>query len=357
MAVPPDAVSLKSRDPKTDDTLTLDGVEYEVTGRDTYKNDDGYKVIEWCCEAADNENYLLKEFDAKGGFRWFFTRWIENETVTLPDGKGLHGWLEGQKDPQPPPKVVFNAETYTYDDTTEGTDEDEDGDSVDKTTWDYWSAGRKRNLAVELWADEGIDFYNGTYIEAERATVTPAPRSATGDDTLDWAVEWGGPWLVAIGGVIPAGIFVFLMADGDMDFDVCLAIGGVFSLMAAYAIAAADAAAAASASAFSVVATAFVFAWFHPIRHPAGLAALILAPAVVVFLGRSSKAPARNIRFLAAIPTALPAAAFGVERFVSYAPAPNSSGQLFVALLPAILAVAVAEAVYRLIASSGEPRP
>ena len=354
--------SLSEHDPKNGDVVHLKGVSYEVTSRDTYKNDDGYRVIEWCLETDDTENYLLKEFD-KGGMKWFFTRWQTNDSVTLPDGTQLHEVLHGVKDMKPPTLLLHGGVQYGYDDTTEGTDEDDDGNKVDKTTWDYWDAAHQKNLAVEIWADGGVDFYLGYYIKETDVSIDPGAAKDDDDDGDDDGADLIGlvgsfygssPFLaiLTLTPVIAGGLWVFL--DGDVSFDACVAIAAFISFSGALLQLAAAYPSAGWLCGISGVCLVPVYFNFHPITHPLGLATLVLVPALVRFMGAKDPGDPAGRDILVAAAVGMPAAVVGLDMYFNYAPAPNTTGQFVVALVPALAAAAAAWALSRFVFSRTE---
>ncbi len=161
--------------PRVGLTLLLEGREWEVTGQSTYWNEEGYRVQEWCCEIEDTTAYLLKESGRKERrTRWFFTREIPAEAVALEGGEALGDWLRRSRGASPPSALTYQGLAYRYEDTTEGTHEDESGKRVRKTTWDYWDARHAHNLAVELWPDGRFDCYHGAYIDPGQVQFRPA---------------------------------------------------------------------------------------------------------------------------------------------------------------------------------------
>src|SRR5262249_29650040 len=120
-----------------------------------------------------------KEIQEGNPTRWFFTRRIPAEAVTVAGGASVAKHTAGQA---PPPALTYDGQSYRYTDKTEGTYEDEPGQRTGKTTWEYWDAGHVRNLAVEVWADGRIDCYRGTYIDPAQvrmgATTETEPEPA-----------------------------------------------------------------------------------------------------------------------------------------------------------------------------------
>jgi Domain of unknown function (DUF4178) len=89
---------LDRADPRVGQTFSFEGRDWEVTDHSSYWDDEGYRVIEWCCECDDTEAYLLKEVREGEPDRWFFTRSIPRQGVgDLPAAPGA----------TPPPALTY----------------------------------------------------------------------------------------------------------------------------------------------------------------------------------------------------------------------------------------------------------
>jgi len=125
-----DVVPLDESGPGVGLAILFDGQEWRVTGQSSYWNDEGYRVHEWCCEAGDTTGYLLKEADPKqGSIRWFFTREIPEDAVGVEGGGPVAEWMGRGPEPKPPPALCFHQNAYRYEETTEGTHEDDAGET------------------------------------------------------------------------------------------------------------------------------------------------------------------------------------------------------------------------------------
>ncbi|MDP2866145.1 MAG: hypothetical protein Q8O90_07875, partial [Elusimicrobiota bacterium] len=58
-----------------------------------------------------------------------------------------------------PQTVRFDGLDFSLDGQTEGRAEDDEGNTVDKLTWDYYDPARTRNLAIEVWKEPDADYY------------------------------------------------------------------------------------------------------------------------------------------------------------------------------------------------------
>jgi Domain of unknown function (DUF4178) len=343
---------LAAADPRVGQTLRFDGQDWEVTDHSSYWNDAGYRVIEWCCETADVEGYLLKEIKDGEPTRWFFTRKIPREAVTgLGDGRPA----------SPPPALTYESRSYRHAETNEGTYEEEPGQRVPKTTWEYWDDGRQRNLAVELWPDGRVDCYHGAYIEPDQ--VTPA-AGAEGDREEGSAAPGRNVAAAGLAGLTAAAaaraakggkpgggggnpfiaamvffplVYVFPFFVGR-PFDECLAVALPLALLGGWLFALR--APRAAGLAFLGMALGLYLFWrFPPLTSPYGLAAVLGGPAVLAACarGEAARKGRRPVLYAAAVAVALPAVLVGLHRYFWYAPGPHTLDQLGLALGPAAL--------------------
>jgi hypothetical protein len=343
---------LAAADPRVGQTLRFDGQDWEVTDHSSYWNDAGYRVTEWCCETEDVEGYLLKEVKDGEPTRWFFTRKIDREAVS---------GLGGGRPASPPPALTYDSRAYRYAETNEGTYEEEPGQRVPKTTWEYWDDGRQRNLAVELWPDGRVDCYHGAYIEPGQ--VTPAEGAADSGDREEERAAPGrdvaAAGLAALSGLAaaraakgtkPSGrgaspfaaavVFFFLIYLFPFfvgrPFDECLAVALPLALLGGWLFALR--APRAAGLAFLGMAIGLYLFWrFPPLTSPYGLAAVLAGPAVLAACGRGEavRKGRRPVIYAAAVAVALPALLVGLHRYFWYAPGPHTLDQLGLALGPA----------------------
>jgi hypothetical protein len=344
---------LAAAEPRVGQTLRFEGQEWEVTDRSSYWNDAGYRVVEWCCETEDVEGYLLREIKEGEPTRWFFTRGIARETVT---------GLGSGRPSSPPPTVSYESRAYAYAETNEGTYEDEPGQRVPKTTWEYWDDGRRRNLAVELWPDGRVDLYHGAYIEPGQVEL-----AADGGDAADRVEQGDGPGRGAVAAGLVAGVraaregkappaakpagrgaspfaavvvcfFLIYVVPffAGRPFDECLAVALPLALLGGWLFALR--APRAGGLAFLGMAIGLYLFWqFPPLTTPYGLAAVLGVPAVLATCARAEAARKgrRPVIYAAAVAVALPAVLVGLHRYFWYAPGPHTIDQLGLALGPA----------------------
>lgn len=320
---------LNDTTPQVGVVVHVAGRAWEVTEQSTYTNDEGYQVTEWTCEASGATGYLLKEGEAESGVtRWFFTKEIDTDAVRV-EGETLEAWLKPRPGATPPPTLSYAGGTYAYGDTTEGVHE-EDGAREKKITWDYWDAGRKRNLAVEHWEDQSFECFLGEYVDPDRVVVRPgggttAARKAGGD---------AHPWARAALG-LPVGYGVGFIGGWPLDEALTLALAAAFGFGWVSAVRRAPAPALAALLAGALAVAAFMR--FPPLTTWAGAITLLGAPALVGGVGklRGHAARRRAVGYAGAFAAGAPLAAAGYAHYASYAPMPHTPMQLALALAPA----------------------
>ncbi len=351
---------LAGADPRVGQTLSFDGREWEVTDHSSYWNDEGYRVTEWCCETEGVEAYLLKEVKDGEPTRWFFTRSIPRAVVS---------GLDPGRPAAPPSALTYEGRTYRYAETTEGTYEDEPGERVPKTTWEYWDDGRQRNLAVELWGDR-VDCYHGAYIDPAAVTLAAAPegdgpaegvgavgvaslagaaaRLATGAKARSTGGGEANPFVTAA--VILPMVYVVPFFMGR-PFDECLGVALTIALLGGWLFALGRAPRAGGLALAAMAIGAYLFWTYPPLTTGAGLAMVVGGPAAVAWGGRGEAARRgrRAVLYAAAVAVGVPALAVGLHRYFWYAPAPHGLGQLVLALGPAALGGLAAVVIARLL--------
>ena len=324
-------MNLSDRSPRVGDALVLHKEKWEITDVSTYKDKDGYRVTEWCCETGQAEAYLLRE-STGGAARWFFTRWIEPAEVASPEGAPLQlGWSDGKPVPKAPESLVSGGETFTFDDTTDGMYEGESGGKVRKLTWDYWNLTRTVNLCIELWGDGGVDFYRGAYIQDAEGEIRSARSSgvefmSSRDRFLAAAIFTPLWYLVPL-------FFLEMPFDQGIVFAVPVAAFTALRLppflpVPYYAGAVALAAALAA-----------LFSRFPPFSHFIGMAAVFAGPWLASALAKGrDDCGWDHVRYLVTVSSAFPAFGWGAYHYFTHAPMPHTFGQLVLAMLPAVFA-------------------
>ena len=350
---------LAGADPRVGQTLSFDGREWEVTDHSSYWNDEGYRVTEWCCETEGVEAYLLKEVKDGEPTRWFFTRGIPRAAVT---------GLDPGRPAAPPGTLTYEGRTYRYAETDEGTYEDEPGERVAKTTWEYWDDGHQRNLAVEVWGDGRVDCYHGAYIDPVAVTLeAPLADDGPGEgggmaaaaSLIGAAARLAGAKAGAKGGgganpfvaaaVILPLVYILPFFVGR-PFDECLGVSLVVALLGGWLFALSGAPRAGGLALLGMALGTYLFWTYPPLTSAIGLAMVVGGPAAVAWVGRGAAARRglRAVLYAAAVTVGGPALLVGLHRYFWYAPGPHSLGQLVLALGPAALSGLTAIVIARL---------
>jgi hypothetical protein len=360
---------LGAADPRVGQTLSFEGREWEVTDHSSYW-DEGYRVIEWCCESDGTEAYLLKEIHEGAPVKWFFTRRVPNARVEgLPASGG---------DATPPPTLTYEGQSYRHAESTEGTYEEDPGHREEKTTWEYWDEGRTHNLAIEVWAAGRIDCYQGAYIEPGQVTLGESGGdsgeggSGVGTATAAGAAGLAGVALKAAAGkaaprrganpfviamIVLPFVYVIPFFFGR-PFDQCLAVALPLAFLIGWLFGRSTAPGAGWIGLFGLAAVGYVFWHYAPLGTTAGLVTLLGAPLVIGLWGRKhAERGRRAVVFLAALVVGLPALVIGFYYYFSFAPAPHSLGQLGLALGPAVLGALAAMILSRLLLTGVESGP
>jgi hypothetical protein len=361
---------LGAADPRVGQMLTFEGREWEVTDHSSYW-DEGYRVIEWCVESDDTEAYLLKEIHEGAPVKWFFTRRVPNDRV-----EGLPAAGRGAT---PPPALTHEGKSYRYTESTEGTYEEDPGNRVEKTTWEYWDAGHTQNLAIEVWGDGRIDSYRGAYIEPGQVTLgesgeesgdegsgarVAAAAGATGLGAVALKAARAGkaapgrganPFVIAMIAVPFIYIIPFFFGR---PFDQCLAVALPLALLIGWLFGRSSAPGAGWIGLVGLAAVGYVFWHWAPLGTTAGLVTLMGAPVLIGLWGRKhAERGRRAVVYLAALVVGLPALVIGFYYYFSFAPAPHSLAQLGLALGPAVLGAVAAMILARLLLTGVESSP
>jgi hypothetical protein len=347
----PQADSPQSSGPQVGMLLIFEGREWAISGRSSHKNPDGWQITEWECQAGGTTGYLLKEIDPSGRITWFFTREIGTSGVRLSDDTRLEEWLAKQTDRQPPPTLTYDGTTYRYAETTEGTHEDDSGESAQTTTWDYWDDRRQFNLALEFWPDASVECYRGEYIAPGQFVLRAGTgfRAARLAASLQRPVRVGGrPLRVALL-VLLFGYLIGLFTNRPVDG--CLSLALALALAAAWLSALRHATVAALAALVVGAAAAVGFRSYPPLTTWLGAAALISTPVVVAGVARARLTRARCAasRAAATLAVAAPLTAIGLLAYFRYAPGPHTPEQYLLALGPAAIGGAFAFAMAALL--------
>lgn len=164
------------------------GVPWRVTEKSVCRESASYSEVQWTLESDSNgEAYLLKTEEKKtegGTVVWVFTRGTGLGGVSYEKTTGEWRAFKELDMPSAPPKTVkFVSDYFSFDGETSGEAVDDEGDTVTKVTWDYYSADRRRNLAIEIWKEPDRDYpeaYDGKVVEPSAFTVQEAKFQVSG---------------------------------------------------------------------------------------------------------------------------------------------------------------------------------
>ena len=217
------------------------GVPWRVTEKNVCKEASSYSEVQWTLESDSNgEAYLLKteEKTTEGDkVSWVFTRGTGLGGVHFEKKPGEWIAFKELDMPSSPPKTVkFVNDYFSFDGETSGEAVDDEGDTVTKVTWDYYSTDRRRNLAIEIWKEPDRDYpeaYDGKVVEPSAFTVQEAKFQVYGG-----ARRAGGSFLSEELGknLFVAAMAAFVATTAGLPMDYVLFFGvpaGILIVMAA----------------------------------------------------------------------------------------------------------------------------
>jgi hypothetical protein len=257
---------------------------------------------------------------------------------------------------------VYRGLAHGLDETTAGHYSEDPGESVQKTTWDYWDAKHEVNLAVERWADGRVECYHGRRIDPDRIVIAGAGDGGGGLAGMASALAGGGP-VARVASAFGSGTPV----AGTLSALGLSAVLGVIAMIPAVVLGATIETTLTVACAVALLVALFaslrgsdrvgswivgsivlgpLFAGWPPLTSIVGLAVLLLLPAGLtrwIAMGErgESAAPARG----AFVAVAAATLAAGLYNYYRFAPFPRSFGQYVLAVGPAPLAGMVAAVV------------
>lgn len=331
--------SLNARSPVTGDTLLLNGQSFEITDRSTYRNSEGYFVTEFCAEDDDSENYLLRESYPDGSVKWFFTKWQEPSGFADGSDRKIEDYLKNG-DLKLPPRITYKNEQFTLEDRTDGTYADNPGEDEKKITFDYWTDDHKRNLAIESWENGSYDFYIGSYIDPNSATLDKGGssgltrRSRSSDDASNNPFTVIGTSLLFLVFVVPE--LSFIPVDALLS-----GILGIITLSLFVRTATQVPFVTFAATTVVGLTLTFLFDRFAPLGTWQGAGLVLLAPFILCKLCGDNGPKGPQARLCALMMLAAVLAA-GFRRYFSFAPEPHSLPQYLLALAPAFICGAIA---------------
>ena len=343
----------KLEEMRVGDWVRWDSRDWEVTDRDNYRESSDYFETQWELQPASGPtHYLVRSQEKKAGGTeevWVCTRQTAIGGVQLPVQQG--GWrsFKGKDSMAAAPQTVrFAGLDFSLDGQTEGRAEDDEGDTVDKLTWDYYDPGRTRNLAIEVWKEPDADYYeayDGRVVRpSDFTSIAPQARRRRSSSPGE-----AGPVGYAVAALFACLFFVPLAGGMLTAFDVgaeylvalllpafCVymsVVTGVHRGLLAASLAAALAAAVLVLKVRGLGASYWEYALYGALAGPA-----IVEAASKLFGGiRSSDKPGS-----AGNATLLLLFILSFAHYIKAAPRPhNSSGLLAACVLPLVPAVAV----------------
>ncbi len=176
----------KPDDLQKGDWVRWDSRNWEVTDRDLYRESDDYSEVQWeLTPDSGPEHYLVRSRENKAGSVeeiWICTRQTKISRVEYLDSDGQWERFRATDSVSPvPSRARYDGLELTLDGETQGTAEDDEGDTVTKLTWDYYDAGRRRNIAIEVWKEPDADYYeayDGRVVSPSDFTHIPRPAGA-----------------------------------------------------------------------------------------------------------------------------------------------------------------------------------
>ncbi len=142
--------------------ISCRGVEWTVSDKTVSRQSNSYLERQWTLTHGSEELYLVKSEEKKaGGLEeiWVLTRQIPLSGVSFEYDPGSWRSMGEVTLPGDPPRSVrYSQDEYAYDSMSSVTAEDDDGNMVPKVTWDFYSADRRKNLAIEIWKEEDKDY-------------------------------------------------------------------------------------------------------------------------------------------------------------------------------------------------------
>ncbi|HNW45601.1 MAG TPA: ATP synthase subunit I [Elusimicrobiales bacterium] len=152
--------------------LNYNGGVWRVMEKSVCRESAAYVEVQWTLESnSGGEAYLLRSEEKKEDgteVLWVFTRQTQLHKVSFEAAPGsLKPFAELDMPSAPPAHVNFANDKFSFQDETSGEAEDDEGDTVTKITWNYYSSDHKRNLAIEIWKEPDRDYpeaYDGLVV-------------------------------------------------------------------------------------------------------------------------------------------------------------------------------------------------
>ncbi len=164
--------------------ITFRGTRWRVKREDAYPVSSSFKETQWTVSThGGNTAFLLRteeNLESEVKEYWIWTKQVPLNSVDfLVEWKEWTPFTETGFPKAPPPRVRYKGTEYRFKGKNVGLMHNSDGDTATKVTWDYLNESGKRNLAVEIWKDDGRDYpeaYDGEIIDPAELQLD-LPRS------------------------------------------------------------------------------------------------------------------------------------------------------------------------------------
>ena len=157
--------------------LLYKGQEWLVAER-TSSGGVGYSELQWTLHGKGQDSgtyYLMRTKELGGPDAWVLTKQARLNSFFYERRPGDWDCFKELSLPKEPPQAVKYQDAYFNFEGESSCDAvDDEGDTVTKVTWDYYSADRRRNLAVEIWKEPDRDYpeaYDGAVVQPSEFTV------------------------------------------------------------------------------------------------------------------------------------------------------------------------------------------
>lgn len=154
------------------DSFAFSGVRWAVRELNLFQDPSGYRTTEWRIESSRRgEYYLMVEHDpSQADPIWYLSERFAAPKLLAPEqGKNIYYQLKESFSANkiPPPALIANDMTFVFESSSSGQASWE-GESLHRTTWEYWDKTHSRNLALEFWQNGDLLVYLARRIQVDR---------------------------------------------------------------------------------------------------------------------------------------------------------------------------------------------
>jgi hypothetical protein len=156
------------------DRVTYHGVRWQVCDQSSYTDPKGYAMEEWLLQSTTGKQYyLLREVDPTAtvaDVHWYIAEELTNpqiyDVATQIDVlTALPGAIRSAQTPYP--TLQLYNRRYQFESQTQGTYVEDESESHQRITWDYWDEAHLWNLALEAWDDGRLVVYSTREVQPE----------------------------------------------------------------------------------------------------------------------------------------------------------------------------------------------